>query len=74
MSDVYLTGSTALVAQLQSERAKVKALREALERIAYGKGDSITGHLPAAECRRVAASALAATSDPIEAPSAEAAP
>jgi hypothetical protein len=50
-------------------RERVRALREALERIASDAGDSITGHLPAAVCRRVATAALAATSDPIEAPS-----
>lgn len=46
-------------------RARIKALEEALERIAHSKGDSISGHLPAAECRRIAASLLT----PVEAPS-----
>ncbi len=46
---------------IDAEREKVRVLREAADRIANGKGDSITGHLPAAECRRVAAAALATT-------------
>lgn len=79
MSDVYLTGSTALVAQLQSERAKVKALREAL---AAAKGYLLNAHIDletGAPKRtaintlsggiRLVREALAATSDPIEAPS-----
>lgn len=55
-------------ANLQSERAKVKALREALEKadealaVYYGVGAN-------ADSRSAIAAALAATSDPIEAPS-----
>jgi len=79
MSDVYLTGSTALLAQLQSERAKVKALREAL---VAAKGYLLNTHIDletGAPKRtaintlsggiRLVREALAATSDPIEAPS-----
>lgn len=46
---------------MSNQAALITKLRAALERIATGKGDSMTGHLPAAECRRVAAAALRET-------------
>lgn len=40
--------------------AQAPAMAEALEQIAHGKGDSISGHLTASECRRIASALLTA--------------
>lgn len=52
------TGSTRLTIELSAAQERIKVLEEGLSRIARGKGDSISGHLPAAECRRIAEALL----------------